>query len=166
MTLQSFFIHFLTRFLTKNWSGLEKSTLIWHRKYLKLLLMEHYLWPVTMVTTRQGKLLRPFTSLFQQFLWYGHIENIKEISFPFYEVFQILKMFKNNLKLTREAYWRNSKISNRDNSTTLMVLCYHYFMLTYCHSWYFSVLNASWCQTKLFNLVKRLRQNLRHNHDY
>ena len=37
-------------------------------------------------------------------------------------VFQILKMFKNNMKFTRKACWINSKISHRNRNTTHDIL--------------------------------------------
>ena len=36
------------------------------------------------------------------------------------EISEIFEMFKNNLKFTTAACWINSKISSRENSTTLM----------------------------------------------
>ena len=41
------------------------------------------------------------------------------------KIFQIFQMFKSNMKLTKAACWTNSKNSNWENSTTLMIfLCY------------------------------------------
>ena len=37
------------------------------------------------------------------------------------KIFKIFKIFKNNMKFTRAAYWINSKISNNDKNTTLMI---------------------------------------------
>ena len=64
------------------------------------------------------------------------------------EIFKILKMFKYTFKLTRAACWINSKISNWDKNTTLMIFlfCHYcllllwwdywrYFMLWNCTSW-------------------------------
>ena len=40
------------------------------------------------------------------------------------EIFKIFKMFENNMKFTRAAYWINSKISNRDKNTTLIIFLF------------------------------------------
>ena len=44
------------------------------------------------------------------------------------EIFRIFKMFENNMKFTRAAWRINSKISNRDKNTTLIVFlfCHHF----------------------------------------
>ena len=43
------------------------------------------------------------------------------------EIFNILEMFENYMKFTREACWINWKISSRDKNTTLMIfLLYHF----------------------------------------
>ena len=39
-----------------------------------------------------------------------------------YEIFEILKMFKNKITFSRGAYWIDSKISSRDNTTFMILL--------------------------------------------
>ena len=54
-----------------------------------------------------------------------------------YEIFMIFKMFENNMKFTRGACWINSKISNRDKNTTLIIFLFgHYcWPLLWCNYW-------------------------------
>ena len=51
------------------------------------------------------------------------------------EIFEIFKMFKNNIKFTRAACRINSKINNRDDNITLVVfICFHYcWSLLWCN---------------------------------
>ena len=53
------------------------------------------------------------------------------------EIFKIFKIFKNNMKFTRAACWNNSKISNRDKNTTLIVFlfCHYCWSLLWCNYW-------------------------------
>ena len=68
-------------------------------------------------------------------------------------IFKILKMFKNNMKLTRPACWFNSKISNRDKNTTPMIFlfCYYCLLLLWCNYWESLMLwnSTSWGRLKL-----------------
>ena len=63
------------------------------------------------------------------------------------------EMVKNNIKFTRAVCWINSKISKRDNSTTITIfLCYQYccslLWCNYRRSWMLSNL-ISWSRLKL-----------------
>ena len=65
-------------------------------------------------------------------------------------IFKILKMFKYNKKLIRAARWVNSKISNRDKNTTLMIFlfydyCWSLLWYNYWRSWN----STSWSHLKL-----------------
>ena len=52
------------------------------------------------------------------------------------EIFKISRMFK-NIKFTRAACWINSKISNRDKSTTNLVFlfCHYCWSSLWCNYW-------------------------------
>ena len=48
------------------------------------------------------------------------------------EIFKMFKMFENNLKLTRAAFWINSKVSDIDKNITLIIFLFvtvvgHYY---------------------------------------
>ena len=64
-------------------------------------------------------------------LFYGFKEKIeptrKEVFQDVqHEIFELLKLFQNNIKVTRAAYSFNSEISNIGNNITLMIfLCCH-----------------------------------------
>ena len=53
------------------------------------------------------------------------------------EIFKIFKMFENNMKFTRAACWINSKKSNRDKHTTLIMFlfCHYCWSLLWCNYW-------------------------------
>ena len=53
------------------------------------------------------------------------------------EIFKIFKMFENNMKFTRAACWINSKISNRDKNTTLIIFlfCHSCLLLSWYNYW-------------------------------
>ena len=69
------------------------------------------------------------------------------------EIFKILKMFKKNMKFTKAACWINSKISNWDKNTTLILLlfCYYCWSLLRYNYWRSLKLwnSSSWCRLKL-----------------
>ena len=72
-------------------------------------------------------------------------------------IFKVFKTFKNNTTFTRAACWNNSKISNGDNSTTLMMLfCCQYCWLLCCNYWRSLMLwnSTSSCHLKLTVPVK------------
>ena len=71
------------------------------------------------------------------------------------EIFNIFKMFKNNMKFIGGACWINSKISNnnRDKNTTLII----FFFCHYCWSllWFnYSLQSGSYLSKKLFYLLQ------------
>ena len=78
----------------------------------------------------------------------------KKIYFKMFKMrfLRLLKMSKNNMKLTSTACWINSKISNRENSTILMIfLCSHnYWSLLWCNYWRSLILwnSTSWSHLK------------------
>ena len=53
------------------------------------------------------------------------------------EVFNIFKMFKNNMKLTRVSCWINSNVRNKDKITRLIIflLCHYCWSLLWCNYW-------------------------------
>ena len=63
------------------------------------------------------------------------------------DIFKILKMFKNNMKFTRATCWINSKISNSDKNTALMI-----FLL--CHYCWSLIWENCWRSLMLWNLLK------------
>ena len=52
------------------------------------------------------------------------------------EIFKIFKMLK-NMDFTRAACWINSKISNRDKNSTLIIFlfCHYCWLLLWCNHW-------------------------------
>ena len=53
------------------------------------------------------------------------------------EIFKTFKMFKNNMKFNRAACWMNSKLSNRDKNTRLIIFlfCQYCWLLLWCNYW-------------------------------
>ena len=53
------------------------------------------------------------------------------------EIFKIFEMLENNLKFTRAACWINSKISKREENTTLIIFlfCHYCWSLLWCNYW-------------------------------
>ena len=78
----------------------------------------------------------------------------KKIYFKMFKMrfLRFLKMSKNNMKLTSTACWINSKISNRENSTTLMIfLCSHYYWSLLWYNYWRSLIlwnSTSWSHLK------------------
>ena len=68
-------------------------------------------------------------------------------------IFKILKMFKYIMTFIRAACWIDSKISNRDKNTTLMVFlfCNYCWSLLWCNYWRPLMLcnSTSWSQMQL-----------------
>ena len=52
-------------------------------------------------------------------------------------IFEMFKILKNNMKFTRAACWINTKVSDRQSSTTLMIFlcCYWCWLLLCCNYW-------------------------------
>ena len=69
------------------------------------------------------------------------------------KIFKILRMFKYNMKFIRAACWINSKISNRDQNTTLMIFlfCNYCWSSLWCNYWKSSMFcnSTSWSHLKL-----------------
>ena len=63
-------------------------------------------WKLYMILRKNEPTTKELCNLF--------LQNIKN------EIFQILKALENNMKFTKEAFWINSKISNRGKNTTLI----------------------------------------------
>ena len=63
------------------------------------------------------------------------------------------EMFKYNIKFTRAACWINSKMSNRNKNTTLIIFlfCRYYWLISRCNYWRSLMLwnSTSWIRLKL-----------------
>ena len=69
------------------------------------------------------------------------------------KILRILKMFKYNMEFIRATSWINSKISNKDKNTTLMIVlfCNYCWSLLWCNYWRSLILwnSTSWSRLKL-----------------
>ena len=81
------------------------------------------------------------------------------------EIFKILKMFESNMKFTRAAWRINSKISNRNKNTTLIIFLFcHYsdycWSLLWWNYWRFLML---WNSTSLSRIKLTVEIQLANN---
>ena len=77
------------------------------------------------------------------------------------EIFKIFKMFENNMEFTRAAYWINSKISNRNKNTALIIFLFSHYCcsLLWCNYWKSAKVGSHHQKTLLHLLQWKLFKN-------
>ena len=143
-------------------SFLIKLKRLWHRcflvnftKFLTTPFFIEHLWCLLLL------IMAICTIYCKSFAYFSGKKRVKSKDMQFFlqnvqnKVFKIFKMFENNMKFTRAACWTDSKISNRDKDTTVIIFLFCHFCcsLLWCNYWK-SFKSDSYHQRMLLYLVQ------------